>query len=63
MNCIYTLVVLANKKLAGLVWKGDFYICIGLSACLPEFILNFLKILYEKEKNIIMFSLKDADKF
>lgn len=36
--------------------------CINLSACLPEFILMFF-ILYKKIKNIIMFLLKEADKF
>ena len=37
--------------------------CIKLSACLPEFILMFFFILYKKIKNIIMFLLKEADKF
>jgi len=30
---------------------------------LPEFILMFFLILYKKIKNIIMFLLKEADKF
>jgi hypothetical protein len=30
---------------------------------LPEFILMFFFILYKKIKNIIMFLLKEADKF
>jgi hypothetical protein len=37
--------------------------CINLSAYLPEFILMFFFILYKKIKNIIMFLLKEADKF
>lgn len=37
--------------------------CIKLSAFLPEFILMFFFILYKKIKNIIMFLLKEADKF
>ncbi len=37
--------------------------CIKLSACLLEFILMFFLILYKKIKNIIMFLLKEADKF
>lgn len=30
---------------------------------MPEFILMFFLILYKKIKNIIMFLLKEADKF
>ena len=37
--------------------------CIKLSALVPEFILMFFFILYKKIKNIIMFLLKEADKF
>ena len=37
--------------------------CIKLSASLLEFILMFFFILYKKIKNIIMFLLKEADKF
>ncbi len=37
--------------------------CINLSAYLPEFILMIFFILYKKIKNIIMFLLKEADKF
>lgn len=36
--------------------------CIKLSACLPEFILMFFYFV-QKIKNIIMFLLKEADKF
>ena len=37
--------------------------CINLSACLPEFILMFFLFCTKKIKNIIMFLVKEADKF